>query len=127
MPHIKPEKPLKNPVAITANLVLKGQTVYLMESGFWSNNLADAAIAFDKAQQLQLLDLGQLMQNTQYVLGVYSFEVTISEGVVTPISMREKIRATKQPTIIPVGLSAKKTWRNEFTKANQHANQLGEA
>ncbi|MCJ8324740.1 MAG: DUF2849 domain-containing protein [Rhizobiales bacterium] len=118
MAHVKPIKPLKTPVSVTANLLLKGLTVYLAPDGTWSANIADAAIAEDLAQEAVLLALANVTVKTQYVVGAYSFAVELVNGKATPIGMREIIRAKRLPTIVPDGLTPKPEWENQFTAAN---------
>lgn len=118
MAHVKPPKPLKNPVSITANLLLKGLSVYLKPDGSWSADIADAAIAQDLSQEATLLALANISEKTQYVVGAYSFTIRPVNGKATPIGMREIIRAKRIPTITPDGLTPKTEWENQFTTAN---------
>lgn len=121
MPPIKPQKPLKNPVAVTANLLLKGHTVYLQADGTWSADIADSAIAHDRAQETELLKLANITEKTQYVVGAYAIDVKIVNGKAVPLGMKEIIRAKRAPTITPEGLTTKPEWENKFTKDNAAA------
>lgn len=118
MAIVKPPKPLKNPVSVTANLLLKGLTVYLKPDGTWSADIADAAIAQNLAQQAELLALANKTEKTQYVVGAYAFDIKPVNGKATPLGMKEIIRAKRIPTIDPHGLTDKPEWENQFTKNN---------
>lgn len=111
-------KPLKNPVSITSNLLLKGLTVYLKADGTWSHHVADAAIANNLEQQAELLALANVSEKTQYVVGAYSFDIEIINGKASPLGMKENIRANRIPSITPDGLTAKPEWENQFTQNN---------
>ena len=114
-------KPLKTPVSVTANQLLKGLSVYLKTDGSWSDDIADSAIAHNRKQETALLELADITVKSQYVLGAYSFPVEIKDGQAAPISTREVIRASRLPTIVPVGLTEKPEWQNEFTAANANS------
>lgn len=117
-------KPLKNPVSVTANLLLKGSTVYLKADATWSEDIADSAIAHDRAQESALLALAKITEKTQYVVGAYSFDVKIINDIATPLGMREIIRAKGIPTIVPDGLTSKPEWQNQFTKSNASSHKI---
>lgn len=117
-------KPLKNPVSVTANLLLKGLTVYLKADGTWSEDIADSATAHDRKQETALLALANITEKTQYVVGAYSFDVKIINGKATPLGMREIIRAKGIPTIVPDGLTSKPEWQNQFTKSNASSHKI---
>lgn len=117
-------KPLKNPVSVTANLLLKGLTVYLKADGTWSENIANSAIAHDREQESALLALANITEKTQYVVGAYSFDVKIIDNEATPLGMREIIRAKGIPTIVPDGLTNKPEWQNQFTKSNASSHKI---
>ncbi len=122
MTHVKKIKPLKTPVAVTANQLLAGLTVYLKPDGTWSDDIAQSAIAHNLEQEAALLNLAEVTTKSQYVVGAYSFPVKIVNQQATPISTREKIRATHTPTITPVGLTKKQGWQNQFTEYNESSN-----
>lgn len=119
-------KPLKNPVSVIANLLLKGSTVYLKPDGSWSPNVADSAIAQDRDQETALLALAKKSEQTQYVVGAYSFEIKLVDGQATPLGMKEIIRAKRIPTVTPAGLTDKPEWHNNFTQNNAAKNGLSE-
>lgn len=122
MASIKKIKPLRYPVSVTANLLLKGLTVYLKADGSWSADVTDSAVAHDLAQLTALLALASISEKSQYVVGAYSFDVKPVNGKPAPMTMREIIRAKRIPTITPNGLTDKPEWENQFTKTN-HASQ----
>uniref|UniRef100_A0A2A4Z119 DUF2849 domain-containing protein n=1 Tax=OCS116 cluster bacterium TaxID=2030921 RepID=A0A2A4Z119_9PROT len=117
-------KPLKNPVSVTANLLLKGSTVYLKADATWSENIADSAVAHDREQETALLALANITEKTQYVVGAYSFGIKIIDGKATPLGMREIIRAKGIPTIVPDGLTTKPEWQNQFTADNANSHKI---
>lgn len=109
-------KPLKNPVAVTSNLLIKGLTVYLKADGSWSEDVADSAIAHDREQETALLTLASASVKTQYIVGAYSFDVELVNGKAAALGMKEIIRAKRIPTITPEGLTEKPERENQFTK-----------
>ncbi len=118
MTLIATTKPLKNPVSITANLLLEGLSVYLKADGTWSPNIADSAIAYNRINEIELLNLAQITTISQLVLGAYSFDVKPINGKATPIGMRETIRAKRSPTIKPVGLTEKIELEHQYITPN---------
>lgn len=87
------------PSVITANLLRDGMVVYLCRDG-WSRHLEDARVA-ETDEEIKALDAhGARDEAGQIVVGPYTFEVTLENGVPVARSVRETIRAAHRPTII---------------------------
>ena len=74
--------------AVTANRVTDGVPIYRTEDGGWSTRIADAAHPIDAAAQLAEAQAGQLK-----VIAPYIIPVTVVDGVIRPVGLREEIRA----------------------------------
>jgi sulfite reductase (NADPH) hemoprotein beta-component len=75
---------------ITANSFDKGEVIYLGLSG-WVSSIEDAHvfIAEERVEEA----LSEANASPSLLIGPYAIEVAINQGPVTPISLRERIRA----------------------------------
>jgi len=74
--------------AVTANRVTDGVPIYWTEAGQWSTRIADAVHPIDASAQLAEAQAGVLKAIAPYVISV-----TVVDGVIRPIGLREEIRA----------------------------------
>jgi hypothetical protein len=88
------------PSIVTANRVRDGAVVYLApEARWWTGDIKESAVAADKTALAALEAVAAKAAADQLVVAVYSMEVGLRDGRPAPLSMREKIRAQRGPTI----------------------------
>ncbi|WP_306141158.1 DUF2849 domain-containing protein [Roseibium sp. MMSF_3412] len=83
---------------ITANRLLNGDVVWLGESGNWVERVTLARTFEGKDQVAEGLSIGQQAEKNQEVVGVYEMDVTLEDGVLVPVRLRERIRAAGPTT-----------------------------
>lgn len=84
---------------LTANRLSDGIAVWYADGG-WAETVGHADIAHDKAAEDRLEAIGAAAAANNEVLDVNVIDVTIVDGLVQPVRLREKIRAAG-PTIHP--------------------------
>jgi hypothetical protein len=82
---------------LTANRLTDGIAVWYADGG-WADTVDNADIAHDKAAEDRLEAIGALASARNEVVDVNLIDVSVVGGVVEPVRLREKIRATG-PTI----------------------------
>ena len=87
------------PSIVTANRIGDGAVVYLAPGAQWTVDIKEAEVAADKAALAALEAVAAQAAAEQRVVAVYGMEVGLSDGRPAPLSMREKIRAQRGPTI----------------------------
>ena len=87
------------PSVITANILRTGAIAYLKGDGSWVEALADATPATDTEARAALEKLALAAVERNEVTAVYAFDVAIVDGRPSPLSVREKIRATGALTV----------------------------
>ena len=85
---------------LTANRLQDGQTVYLDQQGQWVESL-NAGHAISEQERSSVEADAASRENELAVVGPYLLQVDLIDGQPTPLSMRETIRASGIPTIIP--------------------------
>ena len=87
------------PSVVTANQLRTGAVVYLTRNGGWVETLdgADAATTPEELEHLEALALSAVERNE--VTAVYAFDVRLADGRPEPVSVRERIRAARSPSI----------------------------
>ncbi len=88
--------------AITANLVREGTVVYLREAASgrtWPPEIAAATLYDDKKAAEAALARAEADVAANLVVGTYHIEVDTAGGMPTPVTARERIRASGNPTI----------------------------
>lgn len=83
-----------NPHAVTANDLATGDVVYLTESGQWSRDLADAAIAPSQEDSGRLVALAEQAAAANQVVAPYVIPLVAGAHPPAPVQFREKIRAS---------------------------------
>ncbi|AMN54922.1 sulfite reductase [Roseibium algicola] len=91
---------------ITANRLLNGDVVWLAENGSWVERITLAKVYDGKEAVAAALAEGLEAEKNQKVVGVYEMDVTVEEGVIVPVRLREKIRATGPTTHPELGKQA---------------------
>jgi hypothetical protein len=89
------------PQVISANRLSDGIVVFRAKDGAWAEQLRDAEILPDAASVKAALGLVELDVKANHVIEVAAFEVTVGDGHVEPVHLRDKIRA-RGPTTHPL-------------------------
>lgn len=84
---------------VTANELRSGAVVYLAAEGRWVERLAAAAVAENEAALQRLSSLAAASVERCEVTAVYAFDVRIVDGRPEPISVRERLRAARAPSV----------------------------
>ncbi|WP_192183411.1 DUF2849 domain-containing protein [Mesorhizobium amorphae] len=82
---------------LTANRLTDGIAVWYADGG-WAETIANADLAHDKAAEDRLEAIGAAAFANNEVVDVNLIDVTVVDGVVEAVRLREKIRAAG-PTI----------------------------
>lgn len=83
---------------ITANRLLDGDVVWLGENGAWVERITLAKTFDGEGAVANGLAQGAAAEKNQEVVGVYEMDVTVEDGVLIPVRLREKIRAAGPTT-----------------------------
>jgi sulfite reductase (NADPH) hemoprotein beta-component len=87
------------PSIVTANNLRSGAVVYLGAGGLWAESLGDAAVAGDAAALKSLEDQALRAVEQTEVTAVYAMDVRVVGGRPEPVSVRERIRAARAPSV----------------------------
>jgi hypothetical protein len=87
------------PSIVTANDLRSGAVVYLASGGIWVERIDEAAIATDDASLKRLEDIALRAVENCKVTAVYAMDVSIAESRPVPVSVRERIRAARGPSV----------------------------
>ncbi|MDX8465058.1 DUF2849 domain-containing protein [Mesorhizobium sp. VK23B] len=82
---------------LTANRLSDGIAVWYADGG-WAETVGHADVAYDKAAEDRLEAIGAAAAANNEVVDVNLIDVTVINGLVEPVRLREKIRAAG-PTI----------------------------
>ncbi|RWE66428.1 DUF2849 domain-containing protein [Mesorhizobium sp.] len=77
---------------LTANRLADGEAVWYANGG-WAEIIDHADVAHDKAAEDRLEAIGATVYANNEVVDVNLIDVTVANGVVEPVRLREKIRA----------------------------------
>ncbi len=88
-----------SPQVVTANRLRVGDVVYLAANDDWVPELTDASVATDAAQLSALEAIAAKAVASQQVVGVYAIDVDVSAGSPKALSVKERIRAARGPTV----------------------------
>ncbi len=92
--------------AVTANRLDDGEVVYLDAAGNWAESLESSKFVTEKDEAASLLAQGEKSVADRVVLDPYLFDVTIENGVATPVKKREYIRANGPTVRLDLGKQA---------------------
>ena len=84
---------------MTANRLRVGDVVYLAANDDWVADLAAARVATDAGALAALESVAAKSVAAQHVVGVYAIDVDISAGTPQALSVKERIRAARGPTV----------------------------
>jgi len=87
------------PSVVTANRLADGAVVYLAPEARWTLDINEAEVAADKTALAALEAVAAKAAAEQLVVSVYSMDIGLTDGRPAPLSVREKIRAQRGPTI----------------------------
>ena len=87
------------PRIVTANELRSGAVVYLARDGNWVEDLRHAVVAGGADDLKRLEMLAQAAVEKTEVTAVYAMDVRLADGRPEPISVREKIRAARAPSV----------------------------
>jgi hypothetical protein len=82
---------------LTANRLSDGIAVWYADGG-WAETVGHADLAHDKTAEERLEAIGAAAAANNEVVDVNLIDVTVADGLVEPVRLREKIRAAG-PTI----------------------------
>lgn len=83
---------------ITANRLHDGLVVYFTAAGGWSEQFADAAVFDRQSAAAHLAAVAE--QDAGAVVGPYTIDVELEEGIPHPLGQRERLR-TLGPSVRP--------------------------
>lgn len=92
---------------LTANRLTDGEAVWYTASGRWSDNMADAEIASDKATEERLEEAGKAGIAANLVVDVNIIDVKLQDGAISPLRLRERIRAAGPTNRTDLGKQAR--------------------
>lgn len=87
------------PTVVTANALRSGSVVYLTADGRWAEQLNDAAVAASMNDLGDLETFARSAVERCEVTAVYAFPVRVVSGQAEPVSVRERIRAARSPSV----------------------------
>lgn len=85
---------------VTANRLRDGAVVYRMQSGGWSNAIAEAEVHRDAGTAADALALAEADALRAIVVAPLLIEIEAAAGAIRPVSLRERIRA-EGPSVQP--------------------------
>lgn len=86
------------PQVLTANALHSGLVVFRSASGDWSTHINDAQVVDDAEAAETLNAAGVADEARNLVVGPYLVNVWVEGAVITPLVLREAIRAAGGPT-----------------------------
>ena len=87
------------PSVVTANRLRDGIVVYLASGGSWTEEIGRARIAENENEVAALEAQAAEAVKARVVVAVYPMDVALHDGVVDPLSVRERIRAAHRTTL----------------------------
>lgn len=87
------------PNVVTANRLIDGIVVYLAPDGSWTEEIGRARLAETEDETKVLEAEAARDVAARKVVAVYPMEVGLHDGVVDPLSVRERIRAAHRTTL----------------------------
>ncbi len=93
---------------VTANKLNDGTVVFLDAHFQWTNDIAEARIITAHSELEDVLLIAERAKLTQQVVSAYNIDVALApdDGGVTPLLLREKIRAFGPTTVLPTRSTA---------------------
>ena len=94
------------PQVLTANRLSVGEVVYWNAAKGWVRHLHEAEVLADDRAEDILKDAGARSVQERQVVGVYLFEVRVTDGDIVPVKTREAIRAAGPSARLDLGKQA---------------------
>ena len=91
---------------LTANRLTDGEAVWYSGQG-WSKTIVGAEIARDKDDEARLEAIGKAAFNNNEVVDVDMIDVTLVDGAIKPLRLREQIRAAGPTNRTDLGKQAR--------------------
>ena len=79
---------------VTASRLRDGRAVYLTAGKTWSEKIAGSLVAATEDDSNAMLADAQEAADARIVVDPYLVDVTLDDALPTPVTMREKMRAT---------------------------------
>ena len=79
---------------VTASRLRDGRAVYLTTGGTWSEKIAGSLVSTNEDDNAAMLATAQEAADAQFIVDPYLVDVTLDDALPTPVTMREKMRAT---------------------------------
>jgi hypothetical protein len=92
---------------LTANRLTDGEAVWYGASQKWSETIDGSEIVTDKAGEARLEALGQAAYAADEVVDVNLVDVDVVDGTITPLRLRERIRAAGPTNRTDLGKQAR--------------------
>ncbi|TYR29578.1 DUF2849 domain-containing protein [Mesorhizobium microcysteis] len=92
---------------LTANRLRDGEAVWLAADHSWAASIEAAEIARDKATEEKLERAGKAALLKNEVVDVNLIDVTVADGEIRPLRLRERIRAAGPTNRIDLGKQAR--------------------
>ncbi|TGQ46021.1 MULTISPECIES: DUF2849 domain-containing protein [unclassified Mesorhizobium] len=93
---------------LTANRLTDGEAVWYANGG-WAETIGNAEVAHDKAAEDRLEVIGAKAYADNEVVDVNLIDVSVVNGIVEPVRLREKIRAAGPTNRNDLGKQARPT------------------
>lgn len=91
---------------VTANRLRDGEVVYVAAAGGWTEWLAESRVARSDGETAALLAIAEAAFHDRKVVDAYAMEVGEKDGMIAPLSQRERIRALGPTTRLDLGKQA---------------------
>ncbi len=95
------------PQVLTANRLTDGEAVWWATDQRWSETLEGSDVAWDQVAADQLTAIGKAAFAKNQVVDVNLIDVTVDGGAITPLRLRERIRAAGPTNRTDLGKQAR--------------------
>lgn len=94
---------------LTANRLTDGEAVWFAADGSWAVSIDVAATVDDKAGEARLEAIGKAAYDNNEVVDVNLIDVSVVDGAIHPLRLREVIRAAGPTNRLDLGKQARPT------------------
>jgi hypothetical protein len=92
---------------LTANRLTDGEAVWFAADGTWAETIDVAETVGDKAGEARLEAIGKTAYDNNEVVDVNLIDVSVVDGAIQPLRLREVIRAAGPSTRLDLGKQAR--------------------
>ncbi|PWK70666.1 DUF2849 domain-containing protein [Aminobacter sp. AP02] len=92
---------------LTANRLTDGEAVWFSTDGNWAETIDVAATVYDKAGEARLEAIGKAAYDNNEVVDVNLIDVSVVDGAIHPLRLREVIRAAGPTNRLDLGKQAR--------------------